>query len=135
LREAVNNVLGICAWNTHAGVCSNRKSALPPLVRGIPFIGDTFQYLKLGPYFGVPHHEKHGRIYRFDLYFFILMFAPSACINFWEHHQHETQAVLLFRSYLLGEQVIHVGDADACRRLLTSEHKLVESKRASHTSA
>ena len=31
------------------------------------------------------------------------------------------------RAYLLGEQVVHVGDADAVRQLLASEHKLVEA--------
>ena len=42
-----------------------RNPPLPPLAKGIPFIGDTFDYLKIGAYYGIPHHKKHGDIYRY----------------------------------------------------------------------
>lgn len=41
-------------------------------------------------------------------------------------------ALVNCRAYLLGEQVVHVGDADAVRQLLASEHKLVEVRHAQY---
>lgn len=33
---------------------------------------------------------------------------------------------------MLGQQVVHVGDADAIKQLLASEHKLVEASKMFH---
>ena len=47
--------------------CNCRKLPLPPLAAGIPLVGDTLDFLNQGPYCGVKHHNKHGKIYRLVL--------------------------------------------------------------------
>lgn len=43
-----------------------------------------------------------------------------------------TTLIAACRSWLLGERIIHVGDADACKLLMTCEHDLVEGMHALH---
>ena len=106
-----------------------RNPPLPPLAKGIPLVGDTFDYLKLGPYYGVPHHAKHGDIYRYanvqELGVTLRDCLPHSC-SCCRPCLQTSCCDLVCRSYLLGEQVVHVGDGDNCRKLMTSEHKLVE---------
>ena len=42
-------------------------------------------------------------------------------------NSHDTLTAWECRGYLLGEQVVHVGDGDAMKQLLVGEHKLVEA--------
>ena len=42
---------------------------------------------------------------------------------------------LTCRSWLLGERIVHVGDVDACKLLMTCEHDLVEGELTSPDTA
>ena len=98
---------------------------LPPAAKGIPFIGDTFEYIRDGPSCGQKHHEQLGSIYRFACHAsFDKQWLEATCLLAWPHW------MLIARSWLLGERIIHVGDSDACKLLMTCEHDLVEGMRA-----
>ena len=101
-----------------ACACACRQAPLPPLSRGLPYIGDTLKFLQ-GVNVGRRHHARLGNIYRYvcDL---LLGFSAWKAPNI--------DLVIYDRAWLLGEQVIHVGDFESAKQVLNAEHDLVEGE-------
>ena len=98
------------------------ETPLPPAANVFPFIGDTIEYIKNGPSCGQVHHDKLGPIYRSQHSASHNSLHPACVLLTLPRY------LLTCRSWLLGERIIHIGDVDACKLLMTCEHDLVEGK-------
>lgn len=108
--------------------CKRRDPPLPPKAKVLPWIGTTVDYIKAGPSSGERFHKELGPIYRCRIASTAVMDVCLTRNSFGEQSEvHEaTLHCCAGRSWLLGEKIVHVADADSVKLLLTCEHDLVQ---------
>ena len=64
-RHMLQSLFGLGSLPHHNSTVCAYRPPLPPLVAGLPYIGDTFKVLSEGPAgVAAPHLAKHGSVYR-----------------------------------------------------------------------
>ena len=94
----------------------------------MPWIGTTVDYIKFGPSSGERFHKELGPIYRYEDASAAVMdeLRVKDMLVQSESTQTYNMQCCVDRSWLLGEKIVHVADADAVKLLLTCEHDLVQ---------